>query len=53
MPTAVDFGGFRILLHRRELLADNQPVDLGARAFDVLIALIEARGDRCQQACAD
>jgi predicted ATPase/DNA-binding winged helix-turn-helix (wHTH) protein len=44
MPTAVTFGRFRILLHRRELLADNQPVDLGARAFDVLMALIEARG---------
>jgi predicted ATPase/DNA-binding winged helix-turn-helix (wHTH) protein len=44
MPTAVDFGRFRILPHRRELLADNQPVELGARAFDVLVALIEARG---------
>jgi DNA-binding winged helix-turn-helix (wHTH) protein len=31
-------------LHQRELLADNQPLDLGVRAFDVLIALIEARG---------
>jgi predicted ATPase/DNA-binding winged helix-turn-helix (wHTH) protein len=43
-PTAVDFGRFRILLHRRELLADNRPVELGGRAFDVLMALIEARG---------
>ena len=42
--TAVEFGRFRILPHRRQLLADNRPVDLGARAFDVLMALIEARG---------
>src|SRR5277367_5749612 len=43
-PTAVDFGRFRVLLHRRELLADNRPLELGGRAFDVLMALIEARG---------
>jgi hypothetical protein len=34
MPTALVFGRFRVLLHRRELLADNRPVELGARAFD-------------------
>ncbi len=44
IPTAFDFGRFRILLHRRELLAGNQPVELGGRAFDVLMVLIEARG---------
>ncbi|MBV8319114.1 MAG: winged helix-turn-helix domain-containing protein, partial [Hyphomicrobiales bacterium] len=33
-----------MLPHRRELLADGRPVKLGGRAFDVLIALIEARG---------
>ncbi|MGD0434684.1 MAG: transcriptional regulator, partial [Acetobacteraceae bacterium] len=43
-PTAIEFGRFRVLLHRRELLADNRPVELGARAFDVLMALIEAQG---------
>ena len=43
-PIAVDFGRFRVLLHRRELLADNRPLELGGRAFDVLMALIEARG---------
>jgi predicted ATPase/DNA-binding winged helix-turn-helix (wHTH) protein len=42
--TSVDFGRFRILLHRRELLADNRPVELGGRAFDLLLALIEAGG---------
>src|SRR5258707_3142287 len=41
---AVAFGRFRVLPRRRELLADGQPVKLGGRAFDVLLALIEARG---------
>jgi DNA-binding winged helix-turn-helix (wHTH) protein len=41
---AVAFGRFLALPHRRELLADGQPVKLGGRAFDVLLALIEARG---------
>jgi DNA-binding winged helix-turn-helix (wHTH) protein len=40
----VSFGRFRVLPHRRELLVDGRPVRLGGRAFDVLIALIEARG---------
>ena len=43
-PTVLNFGRFRVLLHRRELLADNRPLELGARAFDVLMALIEACG---------
>ena len=33
-----------LLPHRRERLADGQPVGLGGRSFDVLMALIEARG---------
>jgi predicted ATPase/DNA-binding winged helix-turn-helix (wHTH) protein len=33
-----------VLPHRRELLADGRPIKLGGRAFDVLMALIEARG---------
>src|SRR6266576_2540749 len=41
---AVAFGRFLVRPHRRELLADGQPVKLGGRAFDVLLALIEARG---------
>ena len=44
MPLA--FGRFLLLRHRRELLADSQPVRLGGRAFDVLMALVEARVDR-------
>ena len=42
-PT-VEFGRFRVLLRRRELLADGAPVELGARAFDILLTLIEADG---------
>ena len=43
-PAAIEFGRFRILPHRRELLAEGRPVELGGRAFDVLMALIEASG---------
>jgi hypothetical protein len=32
-PT-IEFGRFRRLCHRRELLAEGQPIDLGGRAFD-------------------
>ena len=41
---SVAFGRFRVLPHRRELLVDGRPIKLGGRAFDVLMALIEARG---------
>jgi DNA-binding winged helix-turn-helix (wHTH) protein len=41
---SVTFGRFRVLLRRRELLADGRPIKLGGRAFDVLTALIEASG---------
>jgi predicted ATPase/DNA-binding winged helix-turn-helix (wHTH) protein len=40
----VAFGRFQVLPHRRELLTDDRPIKLGDRAFDVLMALIEARG---------
>jgi predicted ATPase/DNA-binding winged helix-turn-helix (wHTH) protein len=43
-PSSVAFGRFRVLPHRRELLADGRPVKLGGRAFDVLITLLEERG---------
>lgn len=43
-PASITFGRFRVLPHRRELLFDGQPIKLGGRAFDVLIALIEGRG---------
>ena len=41
---SVEFGRFRILPHRREVLADGRPIELGGRAYDVLMALIEASG---------
>src|SRR6266478_1691408 len=43
-PAAIEFGRFSVLPHHRELLAEGQPLDLGGRAFDVLMALIEASG---------
>jgi DNA-binding winged helix-turn-helix (wHTH) protein len=43
-PASIAFGRFRVLPHRRELLADGQPPKLGGRAFDVLMALLEGRG---------
>src|SRR5437763_13074500 len=41
---AVEFGRFRVLLRQRQLLADGVPVELGTRAFDLLLALLEADG---------
>ena len=43
-PASIEFGRYRILPHRRQLLADGRPIMLGRRAFDVLMALIEAPG---------
>src|SRR5437868_2467240 len=43
-PAVIEFGRFRIVPHRRELLADNRPIHLGGRTFDVLMALIEGQG---------
>jgi DNA-binding winged helix-turn-helix (wHTH) protein len=41
---AAQFGRFLLDSHRRELLADGMPVRIGSRAFDVLIVLVDARG---------
>jgi TolB-like protein/DNA-binding winged helix-turn-helix (wHTH) protein/Flp pilus assembly protein TadD len=41
---AVEFGRFRLLPHRRELHADGAVIQLGGRAFDVLMLLIDGRG---------
>src|SRR5712671_4877454 len=43
-PAIVEFGRFRVVPHRRELLADGGPIKLGGRAFDLLMALVEASG---------
>src|SRR5215471_5922655 len=39
-----EFGRFRIFPQHREVLADGRPMELGGRAFDVLVVLIEANG---------
>ena len=38
------FGRFELRRRRRELLADGEPVELGSRGFDMLLALIDAGG---------
>ena len=44
-PWAIsEFGRFKVVRYRRELLADGQPVPIGGRAFDMLLALIDANG---------
>jgi predicted ATPase/DNA-binding winged helix-turn-helix (wHTH) protein len=43
-PAIIEFGRFRVVPRRRELLADGQPIHLGGRTFDVLMALIEGQG---------
>jgi predicted ATPase/DNA-binding winged helix-turn-helix (wHTH) protein len=44
VPVTIEFGRFKVVRHRRELLVDGRPVELGGRAFDTLVALIDARG---------
>jgi non-specific serine/threonine protein kinase len=43
-PAAIEFGRFKILPNRRELLVEGRSVELGGRAFDILMVLIEASG---------
>src|SRR5712675_1193015 len=43
-PEAIEFGRFRVLPRRRELVIEDRPLELGGRAFDVLLVLIEASG---------
>jgi DNA-binding winged helix-turn-helix (wHTH) protein len=40
----LEFGRFRVLSRQRQLLADGVPVELGTRAFDLLLVLLEADG---------
>ena len=42
---ALLFGRFRFVVHSRELSADGTPCALGNRALEVLLVLIEARGE--------
>jgi DNA-binding winged helix-turn-helix (wHTH) protein len=41
----IAFGPFRLLQARRLLLRGNEPVPVGGRAFDLLIALVERPGE--------
>jgi DNA-binding winged helix-turn-helix (wHTH) protein len=41
---ALEFGRFRLLPRRRQLVADGMPIELGSRGFDLLLALLEADG---------
>ena len=40
----LEFGRCRVMLRRRQLLADGFPVELGTRAFDLLLVMLEADG---------
>src|SRR5437762_12175278 len=40
----LEFGRFRVLLRRRQLAADGVPIELGTRALDLLLVLLEADG---------
>jgi predicted ATPase/DNA-binding winged helix-turn-helix (wHTH) protein len=41
---ALEFGRFKVVPHRRELVADGTPITIGGRAFDTLLVLIDAGG---------
>ena len=41
---SLEFGRFRLLLRQRLLLRDGVPIELGTRAFELLLALLEANG---------
>ena len=40
----IEFARFRMLLRRRQLLADGVPIEIGTRAFDLLLVLLESDG---------
>ena len=44
------FGSFELVPERRQLLNSGKPVNLGSRAFDVLITLVKSRGDTVSNA---
>jgi len=44
VDAAIEFGRFRMLLRRRQLLADGVPIEIGTRAFDLLLVLLESDG---------
>jgi DNA-binding winged helix-turn-helix (wHTH) protein len=44
VDTTLEFGRFRVLPRRRKLVADGVSIELGTRAFDLLLVLLEADG---------
>ena len=44
VDASLEFGRFRVRLRQRQLLADGSPIELGTRAFELLLALLEANG---------
>jgi DNA-binding winged helix-turn-helix (wHTH) protein len=44
VEASLEFGRFRVLLRQRQLLADGVPIELGTRAFELLLALLAANG---------
>jgi hypothetical protein len=42
--TTLEFDRFRVLLRQRKLVADGVPIELGSRALDLLLVLLEAHG---------
>jgi DNA-binding winged helix-turn-helix (wHTH) protein len=44
VDATLEFGRFHVLLRQRQLVADGVPVELGTRAFDLLLVLLEADG---------
>jgi DNA-binding winged helix-turn-helix (wHTH) protein len=42
--TTLAFGRFNVLLRQRQLFANGVPIELGTRALDVLLVLLEADG---------
>jgi DNA-binding response OmpR family regulator len=43
-PAVIRFRRFQLLPGARQLLADGEPIELGSRAFDLLVVLLESRG---------
>jgi DNA-binding winged helix-turn-helix (wHTH) protein len=42
--TTLEFGRFHVLLRQRQLVDDSGPIELGTRALDLLLVLLEADG---------
>jgi DNA-binding winged helix-turn-helix (wHTH) protein len=44
LEATIEFGRFRVLLRQRQLVADSIPIEVGTRALDLLLVLLEANG---------